>query len=64
MDERLLSRILGLRRVPEDEVGGARGERLVPAHQNVIGAHVAVAHPLDEYRVLQGRALRLASSRS
>jgi hypothetical protein len=32
--------------------------------RDVIGAHVAVARPLDEYRILQGRALRLASSLS
>src|SRR5579883_1140253 len=49
----LLRCILGLRGVSKDKESGARGQVLVPAYQDLVGAHVAAARPLDQCRILQ-----------
>src|SRR5215204_3812492 len=52
--EGLLGRVLGLRGVARDEVGGAEGHLLVAAHQPLISRSVSTLRPLCELRVIRG----------
>src|SRR5215204_2356931 len=67
--EGLLGRVLGLRGVARDEVGGAEGHLLVAAHQPLISRSVSTLRPLCELRVIRGdgppprrRALHLSTT--
>src|SRR5215210_2346740 len=54
LHEGLLGRVLGLRGVARDEVGGAEGHLLVAAHQPLIRRGVSTFRPLCELRVIRG----------
>ena len=53
LDEAVLDRLFGIGRVPAEQVGGAKGESLVSAHDGLPRAKVAPLGALDELRVVQ-----------
>ncbi len=62
LQERLLSGILRLGGVPEDQVGDAEGEVLVLLHELAEGRAVASARPGDDLLVIQWLAVHGANA--
>ena len=53
LDEAVLDGLLGVGGAPAEQVGGAKGESLVSAHDGLPRAKVAPLGALDELRVVQ-----------
>src|SRR5439155_27099482 len=57
VNERLLGGILGVRRLPRQQVGSPERDALIRVHESLIGDGVASLRLLDEFGFLQWAAL-------